>query len=118
MSVAVEHRTVSLWPTNGSPVRSTPPVPRQDRGAEGLAAITLRYRRGRAGIIAGDAAPVSAPPVSSPPVSSPTVPVAFVPPRTPTAAPPADQDDDAPTFWSRLVGSRRPTPRGRHSPKP
>jgi hypothetical protein len=113
MSVAVEHRTVSLWPTNGSPVRSTPPLPRQDRATDALAAITSRYRRGRAGIIAGDAAPVS-----SPPVSSPTVPVAYVPPRAPTAATPADQDDDAPTFWSRHVRSRRPTPRGRHSPKP
>lgn len=112
MSVAVERRTVSLWAADASPLRSGPPHPRQDPASEALAAITSRYRRGRAGIIAGDA----------PPTHSPTVPLTLLPKRMPAevvpGAPAADQADEAATFWSRLVRSRRPAPRGRHSPRP
>lgn len=144
MSVAVAHRTVRLWPAGASPLRSVPPD-RSEKPTSGdpdaadqtsedqtsedqtsdavasemLAAITSTYRRGRAGIIAGDL----------PPTHSPTVPLGLLPTRASTQVVAhvvgqvvadglaADPDDGTPTFWSRLVRSRRPAPRGRHSPR-
>ena len=106
MDVAVEHATVSLWPVHASPLR----------GGD-LAAITARYRHGRAGIISGDTPPPAA--GEPAPSAHPTVPVALfssadrpdVPPQ-----PVGEQGDEVPGFWSRLA-RRRSTPRGRHSPK-
>jgi hypothetical protein len=110
MSVAADHRTVSLWPLN-TPAATSGKARRKALSTDPLAAITSRYRRGRAGIIAGDSYPPAVP------THLPTVPVALVSGSPlPEAAPPASADG-APTFWSRLVRSRRPTPRGRHSLK-
>ena len=127
MSVAVERRTVRLWPVDASPLSSLPARPRKDPATEALAAITSRYRRGREGIIAGDSSPSTgqlgetAPAHDAPPTHFATVPLAFLPKRMPTEVVPEGlqevQADEAPTFWSRLVRSRRPAPRGRHSPK-
>lgn len=126
MSVAVERRTVSLWPVNASPLRSAPAQPRTDLAAEALAAITSRYRQGRAGIISGRIAPSTvapgdqAPADLAGPTAFPTVPLGFLSKPEPTAASselPDEQGAEAATLWSRLVRTRRPAPRGRHSPK-
>jgi hypothetical protein len=137
VSVAVERRTVSLWPVDGSPVGSRSPRPdgaapaqhtaeTEDPATEALAAITSSYRHGRAGIISGETSPspgqraAESPTAPALPVHLPTVPLAFLPDRTPAeVAPsvPADEDREVATFWSRLGRTRRPAPRGRHSPK-
>jgi hypothetical protein len=137
MSVAVERRTVSLWPLNASPVPSGPrrpgkaagvhhPAETEDLATEALAAITSSYRHGRAGIISGDSAPAPGQLGEEPSAGlamtthSPTVPLAFLSAPKPAEVPqgrPVDQDRDAATFWSRLVRTRRPAARGRHSPK-
>jgi hypothetical protein len=133
MSVAVERRTVSLWPLNAPPVNEGPrqtavvrnTVATDDPGTEVLAAITSNYRRGRAGIISGDSARSAgqsgAEPPSGPaePTHLPTVPPSFVSGPRPAEllpSPPADQPADTATFWSRLVG-KRPSARGRHAAK-
>jgi len=106
--------TVDLWPINASPLGTGPSRARMDTATDSLATITSRYRSGRAGIIAGDSSPAASPP------HHPTVPVAFVSGSVLPEVPPppaAEQDDQDSSFWSRLVRSRRPAPRGRHSPK-
>jgi hypothetical protein len=137
MSVAVDRRTVNLWPLNASPVSSGPRRPRQpavaphpaeteDLATEALAAITSSYRHGRAGIISGNASTSARQHGEEPPAGPalpthlPTVPLAFLSDLKPAEVPPgppADQDREAATFWSRLVRTRRPAPRGRHSPR-
>jgi hypothetical protein len=137
MTAAVEHRTVSLWPLNASPVGSTPRRPRkaavdqhtagaEDRAAEALAAITSSYRHGRAGIISGDSsAPAGQLGERSPadlgrPPHAPTVPLPFLSDLRPAEVPQSrspDPGSEDTTFWSRLVRTRRPAPRGRHFPK-
>ena len=129
MRAPVEHRTVSLWPSAASPLANRPQRLRgeqpaapaadaDDPAAEALAAITSRYRDGRAGIISGEpllsAGPPSeeAPADPPPPVHLPTVPVAFLPQPTEAApAPqvlPADQAREVAGFWfgSRGCGRR------------
>jgi hypothetical protein len=137
MSVAVERRTVSLWPVNASPVTSGPRPPRkaavvrptaetEDPATEALAAITSSYRHGRAGIISGDSPPSAGQLGEEPsaglivPTHSPTVPLGFLSDLKSAEVPqgpPADQGREAATFWSRLARTRRPAPRGRHSPR-
>jgi hypothetical protein len=137
MSVAVEHRTVSLWPLNASPVSSGPRPPRKAPGvqnpaddvnpeAQALAAITTSYRHGRAEIISGESSPSPGQPSEKSPAGLaasthfPTVPLAFLSDRKPAEVPqnlPGDQGGEVATFWSRLVRTGRPAPRGRHSPK-
>jgi hypothetical protein len=121
MSLAVERRTVSLWAVDESPLRSGPRRPAKAPAGDALAAITSSYRHGRDGIIAGDsprpARPLhQAPPAdASPPTFFPTVPVAFLPkPAEVPGALSVDGGREVPTFWSRLVRTRR----GRHAPKP
>jgi hypothetical protein len=123
MSVAVQRQTVSLWPLNASPVNRLPRPPRraaQDPATAALAAITSSYRHGRAGIIAGDspAGQLGEQSRADLAVAShlPTVPVAFLTNPEPAEAP-AAESTEATTLWSRLVRTRRPAPRGRHSPK-
>lgn len=87
-----------------------------DRTTEALAAITSSYRRGRAGIISGEASP-SGPTL---PTHLPTVPLPFLSHPAPTEVPqslPADQAGEVPGFWARLVRTRRAASRGRHAPK-
>jgi hypothetical protein len=132
MSVAVEHRTVSLWPLNASPLGSRSGRPYQaavvqqtaqppDPATEALAAITSSYRHGRAGIISGAASSSagqlgeSSPSDNGRPTHSPTVPLTFLPRPRPAEAPGPPPENT--TFWSRLVGTRGPARRGRHSPK-
>jgi hypothetical protein len=137
MSVAVERHTVSLWPLNASPVSSGPRRPRkapvaqhtaetEDPATEALAAITSSYRHGRAGIISGDTPPSARQLGEEPPADlalhthPPTVPLAFLSDPKPAEVPqgpPAAQGREGATFWSRLVRTRRPAPRGRHSPR-
>jgi hypothetical protein len=105
MSVAADHLTVSLWPLNTPPVAGGTPRRRKDPSTDPLAAITSRYRRGRAGIIAGETPPVVA-------THLPTVPVAVLPSAAPPPAPPPVAAGETPTFWARFGRSRR---RGRHS---
>ena len=136
MSVAVDRRTVSLWPSNASPV-STGLRPREaalvgqnteTEGAatEALAAITSSYRHGRAGIISGDSSSSAAelgegsPADLALPTHPPTVPLTFWSGHTRPAVPqgvPAGPDREVATFWSRLLRPRRPASRGRHSLK-
>jgi hypothetical protein len=131
MSVAVEHHTVSLWPLNGSPLRSGPQTAAvvrrtgeaENPATEALAAITFRYRHGRAGIISGDSPTPGQIGEEWPadlPTHSPTVPITLLSGHTPPEIPqgiPAGQGREVATFWSRLVRTRRPAPRGRHAPK-
>jgi hypothetical protein len=134
MSVAVERRTVRLWPLNASPVSSGPrtaavaehPTDAEDQATEALAAITSNYRHGRAGIIFGDSSPSAgqlgeeSPAALTPHTHFPTVPLTFLSDRAPAEVPrglPAGQGGEIATFWSRLVRTRRSAPRGRHSPK-
>jgi hypothetical protein len=134
MSVAVEHRTVDLWPSNASPVSSRPRRPHkaavvthsvdnENPATEALAAITTSYRHGRADIISGDSSPSAGrlsreSPADLPPATySPTVPLAFLSDHKPAEVPqdlPGGQGREAATFWSRLVRRRRPEPGGRH----
>ena len=128
MSVAVEHRTVSLWPLNASPVPSGPRRLRKaavvqpaaetaNPSTEALAAITSSYRRGRAGIISGDS---SSSANLAAPTHFPTVPLTLLSDHKPAEVPqglPVRQDREVATFWSRLARTRRPAPRGRHSQK-
>jgi hypothetical protein len=136
MSVAVERRTVSLWPSNASPVSSGPQRPRkaavvqrtdetEDPATRALAAITSSYRHIRAGIISGHSSPTAghlggkSPADLALPTHAPTVPLTLLshePAEVPQPLPPG-QGREVATFWSRLVRTRRPTPRGRHSPK-
>jgi hypothetical protein len=136
MSVAVERRTVALWPVNASPVSSGPQRPRKlavvpppgrtDVPAAGpLAAITSSYRDGRAGIISGDSSPSAGQLAEESPAdlaraTHATVPLGFLAKPKPPEAPQdlaADQGGEATTLWSRLVRARRPAPRGRHALK-
>jgi len=137
MSLAVERRTVSLWLVDESPVTSGPRRPSKpaavqptadtkDPAREALAAITSSYRDGRAGIISGDGSPSTGRPGEdpsadpAPPTHFPTVPLDFLSSPKPAAVPavpPAVEDPEATTLWSRIVRTRRPAPRGRHSPK-
>jgi hypothetical protein len=119
-SVAVERRTVSLWAVDESPVRRDPRRSAKDPAGDALAAITSSYRHGRDGIIAGDSPPPArpldqaSPADASPPTFFPTVPVAFLPkPAEVPGALAVDGGREVPTFWSRLVRTRR----GRHAPK-
>jgi hypothetical protein len=137
VSVAVQRSTVSLWPMNSPPVSSAPrpprpaaPVPRtaetEKPVTEVLAAITSRYRDGRAGIISGVPSPAAEqlgeePPADlAPSTHFPTVPLAFLSSSPPAAIPevlPAADVPEVSSLWSRLVRAGRSTPRGRHSPK-
>ena len=137
MSVAAEHRTVSLWPLNASPVSSGPRRPRKAAVVQAaaqtevpatgaLAAITASYRHGRAGIISGDSSPSAGQlgeesAADAPlPTHFPTVPLTFLSDHKPAEVThdlPVRQDREVATFWSRLARTRRPAPRGRHSPK-
>ena len=137
MSVAVEHRTVSLWPLNAPPVHGGPrrpgraavvqPAAETEAPATGaLAAITANYRQGRAGIISGDSSPSAgqlgeeSPADPALPTHLPTVPLTFLSDHKPAEVPPSfpvRQDREVAAFWSRLARTRRPAPRGRHSPK-
>jgi hypothetical protein len=118
MSVAVEHRTVSLWPVNASPVDSGR---RQPTGA--LAAIMAGYRHDRAGIISGDPSTATGQLGEESPAAPallthpPTVPLVLrsdpAPAEVPAGLP--DQGREATTLWARLVRTGRPAPRGRHS---
>ena len=104
MNVAVERRTVSLWPTNASPLSRAPGAPRtptvvqptagtDDPATGALAAITSSYRQGRAGIISGDSSPSAgqlaeaSPAAPAPPVHFPTVPLGFLSTPEPAEVP-------------------------------
>jgi hypothetical protein len=137
MSVAAERRTVSLWPSNASPVSGGPQRPRQAAVVQhtgeteepvtqalALAAITSSYRLGRAGIISGDPSPSSGQvgEVSSADLAAATRSPRFRlrhlndhEPAEGGQAPPASEGHEATTFWSRLLRTRRPAPRGRHA---
>jgi hypothetical protein len=136
MSVAVEHRTVSLWPLNASPVPSgprrrplkaavvQPAAEAENPSTEALAAITSSYRRGRAGIISGDSSAgqfgAESPADPALPTHFPTVPLTLLSDHKPAEVPqglPVRQDREVATFWSRLARTRRPAPRGRHAQK-
>jgi len=135
MTVVVERGMAGPWRSIASPVSSEAQRPRQaavvqntdkteDPTTRALAAITSSYRRGRAGIIAGQNPPTAGhlgeevPEDPARPHHSPTVPITHLCRREAVGVPQplrVGPGGEVATFWSRLVRTRRPAPRGRHA---